>query len=67
MAVSREVAVKPSAVHRMAKNHWICVDTGVEIIFPSEYTNNGQHIEFTNLLDRHIAITIKRVEYIENR
>ncbi|MFC2647654.1 MAG: hypothetical protein ACFNZW_06785 [Coriobacteriaceae bacterium] len=51
----------------MAKNHWICIDTGIEIIFPSEYTNNGQHIEFTNLLDRHIAITIKRVEYIENR
>ena len=52
VAIPEEVPVRPSVAHRIAKNHRIRTDTG---------------IEFTTLPDGHISITIKGVGSIENR
>ncbi len=67
VAIPEEVPVRPSVAHRIAKNHRIRTDTGIEITFPSEYSSNDQYIEFTTLPDGHISITIKGVGSIENR
>ena len=66
-SIPEEVPVRPSVAHRIAKNHRIRTDTGIEITFPSEYSSNDDFIEFTTLPDGHISITIKGVEHIENR
>lgn len=62
-----EVPVKRSVANRLAKNHKIKTDTGIEISFPSEYATNSNYIEFTAAGDGSVSILIKNVGHIENK
>ncbi len=62
-----EVSVKRSAANRMAKNHKIKTDTGIEITFPSEYAADANYIEFTADAEGYVSILIKNVGKIENK
>lgn len=55
------------AASRVAKNHKIRTDTGIEITFPAEYGRNPDFIEFSSLPDGTISIELKNIGHIENR
>ena len=59
--------VKKEAVKRVAKNHKIRTDTGIEITFPAEYFENPDFIEFVSNPDGMISIELKNIGSIENR
>lgn len=62
-----EVPVRRSAANRIAKNHRIRTDTGIEISFPSEYAADDNYIEFSADAQGMVSILIKNVAKIENR
>ncbi|MGI6755735.1 MAG: nucleoid-associated protein [Atopobiaceae bacterium] len=66
-AIPEEVSVKRGVANRMAKNHRIRTDTGIDITFPSEYSSNPTYIAFRNNEDGHIEIVIRNIGKIENR
>ncbi|MDO4443524.1 MAG: nucleoid-associated protein [Slackia sp.] len=61
------VAVEKKVAQRVAKNHKIRTDTGIEITFPSEYSNSSEFIEFVNAPNGLIQIELKNIGSIENR
>ncbi len=61
------IAVEKEAARRVAKNHKIRTDTGIEITFPAEYGRNPDFIEFTSTPDGLISIELKNISHIENR
>ena len=65
--VPERVPVKKEAVKRVAKNHKIRTDTGIEITFPAEYFENPDFIEFVSNPDGMISIELKNIGSIENR
>ena len=52
---------------RVAKNHKIRTDTGIEITFPSEFAHNSDFIEFVSTPNGLIQIELKNIGSIENR
>ncbi len=62
-----EVPVRRSAATRMTKTHRIRTDTGIELVFPSEYAHKPELISFGRDDDGTIHITIKGIAHIENR
>ena len=62
-----EVPVKRGVANRIAKNHKIRTDTGIEISFPSNLTDRPGYLEFSHETDGRITISIKNVAHIENR
>ncbi|MEE1159898.1 MAG: nucleoid-associated protein [Atopobiaceae bacterium] len=62
-----EVVVKPASARRLAKNHKIRTDTGVDITFPSEMSTNPDYLSFDYEQDGSMTITIRKVRSIENR
>lgn len=62
-----EVEVRPAAARRLAKNHKIRTDTGVDITFPSEMSANPDYLSFDYEQDGSMTITIRNVRSIENR
>jgi len=62
-----EVPVKRGVANRIAKNHKIRTDTGIEISFPSNLTDRPGYLEFSHESDGRITISIKNVAHIENR
>ena len=61
------VPLEREAVRRVAANHKIRTDTGIEITFPAEYSKNPEYLTFTYDADGKIAIAIKNITHIENR
>ncbi len=61
------VSVEKAAAKRVARNHKIRTDTGIEITFPAEYGRNPDFIEFTSSPDGLISIELKNISHIENR
>lgn len=59
--VDKEVAVKAT------KNHKIKTDTGIEIIYPSDYLNNSNYINIINNPDGTISIEINNIGKITSR
>ena len=59
--------VKRSVATRMAKNHRIRTDTGIEISFPSEYCENTDYISFIREEDGSISIELHNIGHIENK
>ena len=51
----------------MTRNHKIRTDTGIEITFPAEYSQNPEFIEFTSAPNGLIQIELKNIGKIENR
>lgn len=62
-----EVPVRRGVANRMAKNHRIRTDTGVEITFPSDLIDRPGYLEFTRGEDGRLTITISNVARIDNR
>ena len=62
-----EVPVKRGVANRMAKNHRIRTDTGIEITFPSDLVDRPGYIDFTREDDGRLTITISNVARIDNR
>lgn len=62
-----EVPMRRTAANRIAKNHRIKTDTGIEISFPSEYAADANFIEFTADDEGRVSILIKNVGRIENK
>lgn len=61
------VVVERKVADRVAKNHKIRTDTGIEITFPSEYSTSSEFIEFVNAPNGLINIELKNIGSIENR
>lgn len=66
-ALPDRVVVEKSAATRMAKNHKIRTDTGIEITFPAEYAQSAEFIEFVNAPNGLLSIELKNIGRIENR
>ena len=62
-----QVPLEPKAVKRVAKNHKIRTDTGIEITFPAEYSQNPEYMTFTSEADGTISIQLKNIGHLENR
>lgn len=62
-----EIKLGKSYAVRTAKNHKIKTDTGIEIIFPVDYFENHDYIEFINNPDGTISIELKNIGKIINR
>lgn len=62
-----EAPVRRGVANRLAKNHKIKTDTGIEITFPSEYASSSEFIEFGRGDDGRITIELKNIGKIENR
>lgn len=62
-----QIKVRHGVANRLAKNHKIRTDTGIDITFPSEYSLDSNYIEFVNEPDGHISLIIKNIASIENR
>lgn len=67
MELPEEVDVQPAAARRLAKNHRIRTDTGIDITFPSEMSTNPDYLSFDYEQDGSMTITIRNVRSIENR
>lgn len=61
------VPLEREAVKRVARNHKIRTDTGIEITFPAEYSKSLEFITFTSEADGKISISLKNISHIENR
>ena len=59
--------VERDVAKRVTRNHKIRTDTGIEITFPAEYSQNPEFIEFTSAPNGLIQIELKNIGKIENR
>lgn len=63
----KEVEVPKQYVTKKLKNQKIKTDTGIELSFPTEYSENSNFIEFVNHQDGTITIEIKNIGKITNK
>ncbi len=61
------IPLERKVANRVAKNHKIRTDTGIEITFPAEYGENPDFIEFESAPNGMISIQLKNIGHIENR
>ena len=66
-SLPEKVPMEKKAAQRLARNHKIRTDTGIEITFPTEYSNNSDFIEFVSMPNGMISIELKNIGNIENR
>ncbi|MDO4805781.1 MAG: nucleoid-associated protein [Coriobacteriales bacterium] len=62
-----EVQVRAAAARRLAKNHRIRTDTGVDVTYPSDFSTNPDYLSFQYEEDGTMTILIRNVRSIENR
>ena len=62
-----EAPVRRGVANRLAKNHKIKTDTGIEITFPSDLADKPGYPDFATGADGTIPITIGNVAHIENK
>lgn len=62
-----EAPVRRGVANRLAKNHKIKTDTGIEITFPSDLADKPGYLDFSTGADGTISITIGNVAHIENK
>lgn len=62
-----EVAFSRQLTDKKFRHHKIETDTGVEVVFPVEYFNNKEKLEFINQADGTISIMIKNIGKIVNK
>ena len=65
-SLPQQVTMRPSVANRLAKNHRIRTDTGIDITFPSAYAADAHYIEFSRDQEGGVEITIHAAR-IENR
>ncbi len=62
-----EAPVRRGVANRLAKNHKIKTDTGIEITFPSDLADKPGYLDFATGADGTITISIGNVAHIENK
>lgn len=62
-----EIKIEKSFAVKTAKSHRIKTDTGIEVIFPAEYFENHEFIEFINNPNGTISIQLKNIGKILNK
>ncbi|WP_301859123.1 nucleoid-associated protein [uncultured Megasphaera sp.] len=62
-----DVAIGREFAQKTGRSHKIKTDTGIEIIFPSEYIENTDYIQFINNPDGTISIELKGIGKIINK
>lgn len=62
-----EAPVRRGVANRLAKNHKIKTDTGIEITFPSDLADKPGYLDFSTGADGTITITVGNVAHIENK
>lgn len=62
-----EAPVRRGVANRLAKNHKIKTDTGIEITFPSDLADKPGYLDFATGSDGTITISIGNVAHIENK
>lgn len=62
-----DVPIAKAFAERAGRSHKIKTDTGIEIIFPSEYIENTDYIQFINNPDGTISIELKNIGKIINK
>ena len=62
-----ETELPKASVSRTMRYQRIRTDTGIELVFPTEYFANTQYIEFVNHPDGTISIEIRNIGRISNR
>lgn len=65
--IEKEIQIPDRIIEKKFRTHRIKTDTGIEIDFPLEYTDNSDRIEFINNPDGTLSILIKNVTKITNR
>lgn len=65
--IEKEIQIPDKIIEKKFKTHRIKTDTGIEIDFPLEYTDDPDRIEFINNPDGTLSILIKNVTKITNR
>lgn len=65
--IPEKIKLKKSFAVKTAKSHRIKTDTGIEIIFPAEYFENHEFIEFINNPNGTISIQLKNISKILNK
>ncbi len=65
--IPEQVSIKKSQATRMTRNQKIKTDTGIEIVFPTEYAKDTDYIEFVTNPDGTLSIQVKNVTSIENK
>lgn len=63
----KQTQATSAAVNRWIRNQKLMTDTGIEIVFPTDYYQKTDLIEFQNNADGTISIVIKNVGKITNR
>ena len=62
-----EIKIEKSFAIKASKSHRIKTDTGIEVIFPAEYFENHEFIEFVNNPNGTISIQLKNIGKIVNK
>lgn len=65
--IPEQVKVDKAVAFKATKNHKIKTDTGIEIIYPSDYLNNSDYINIINHSDGTISIEINKIGKITSR
>ena len=65
--VPQKVEVNSYVTKKLASNVKIVTDIGVEVIFPAEYYQNNEYIEFINNDDGTISIQINNIGEVINK
>jgi hypothetical protein len=65
--IPETVRVDKAFAIRKGKNHKIKTDTGIEILFPVDYFQNKDYIEFINNPDGTLSIELKNIGKIINK
>lgn len=59
--MNQEFTIKKMCQHKLK------TDTGIELTIPADYFNNTEYIEFNNLEDGSLSITLKHINNIVNK
>lgn len=64
---SEPVEMNPEFTIKKMCQHKLKTDTGIELTIPADYFNNTEYIEFNNLADGSLSITLKHINNIVNK
>ena len=65
--IPAEVKLDRDFAIKKGRNHKIKTDTGIELLFPVDYFENKDFIEFINKPDGTISIELKNIGKIMNK
>lgn len=65
--IPHEIKIDKSLAIKTGRSHRIKTDTGIEVVFPAEYFENHDYIEFINNPNGTISIQLKNIGKIFNK